>query len=96
MFRHLALAVLLLTVYGSAFARDAIRVYGPGGPAPAMKAAAKAYGDLHQIDVEVTAAPTPECAGQVGMWEDIAGRDGDIRTVRALRRNIANFAVLDN
>ena len=31
-------------------------------------------------------------AGQVGMWEDIAGRTGRIETVRAFRRNIAVFA----
>ena len=28
-------------------------------------------------------------AGQTGLWEDVAGRRGDIRTVRALRANIA-------
>lgn len=33
-----------------------------------------------------------EGAGQVGMWEDIAGMDGDIRTVRALRSNISQVA----
>lgn len=27
-------------------------------------------------------------AGQVGLWEDVAGRTGDIELVRALRRNI--------
>ena len=31
-------------------------------------------------------------SGQGGLWEDIAGRLGDIRTVRALRANIGNFA----
>lgn len=31
-------------------------------------------------------------AGQTGLWEDMAGRKGDIGTVRALRRNIAVFA----
>lgn len=33
-----------------------------------------------------------EGAGQDGLWEDIAGRTGDIRTVRALRSNIVAFA----
>lgn len=33
-----------------------------------------------------------EGAGQAGMWEDIAGRTGDIRQVRALRQNIVSFA----
>lgn len=31
-------------------------------------------------------------AGQTGMWEDVAGRTGDIRVVRAFRRNIAAVA----
>lgn len=31
-------------------------------------------------------------AGQAALWEDMAGRKGDIRTVRALRKNIAVFA----
>ncbi|HYD52237.1 MAG TPA: substrate-binding domain-containing protein [Gemmatimonadaceae bacterium] len=31
-------------------------------------------------------------AGQTGMWEDVAGRSGDIDVVRAFRRNIAAFA----
>lgn len=33
-------------------------------------------------------------AGQTGLWEDIAGKQGDIRTVRALRNNIR--AVMPN
>ena len=31
-------------------------------------------------------------AGQTGMWEDMAGRTGDISIVRALRRNIGSVA----
>lgn len=31
-------------------------------------------------------------AGQNGVWEDMAGRKGDIRTVVALRRNIVSYA----
>ena len=31
-------------------------------------------------------------AGQNGAWEDAAGRKGDIRTVKALRANIAAYA----
>jgi accessory colonization factor AcfC len=30
-----------------------------------------------------------EGAGQVGMWEDVAGRTGDVRLVEGIRRNIA-------
>lgn len=32
-------------------------------------------------------------AGQTGLWEDMAGRTGNIDTVRALRSNIVNFAI---
>lgn len=31
-------------------------------------------------------------AGQVGMWEDIAGRTGNIQLTKAFRKNIATFA----
>ncbi|MES2904312.1 MAG: substrate-binding domain-containing protein [Pseudomonadota bacterium] len=31
-------------------------------------------------------------SGQAGLWEDMAGRTGDIRMVRALRRNIVSYA----
>jgi accessory colonization factor AcfC len=31
-------------------------------------------------------------AGQTGLWEDVAGRTGDIRVVRAFRRNIGAVA----
>jgi accessory colonization factor AcfC len=31
-------------------------------------------------------------AGQVGMWEDVAGRTGDVRLVDGVRRNIGQFA----
>jgi accessory colonization factor AcfC len=31
-------------------------------------------------------------AGQTGMWEDMAGKNGDLRLVRALRRNIVAHA----
>jgi len=31
-------------------------------------------------------------SGQAGAWEDIAGRKGDIKTVRTLRKNIVSYA----
>jgi len=31
-------------------------------------------------------------SGQTGLWEDMAGKQGDIRTIRALRENIVFFA----
>ena len=157
-----ALALMLPTL---ASAGETLHVYGPGGPMPAMKEAAAAFGAAHGITVEVTAGPTPawiekakadadvgfsgsetmmtdlvgafsgqidpgaaqplylrpaailvrpgnpghitgikdllkpgHCvlvvngAGQNGMWEDVAGRLGDIASVRAFRSNIATYA----
>jgi accessory colonization factor AcfC len=143
-----------------------LKAYGPGGPAPAMREAAKAFGAKKGVVVEITAGPTPmwkdqamkdadlifsgseymmtdfvrkdlpglidtytirtlylrpsailvrpgnpkgikgikdlakpgikvlvvEGAGQVGMWEDVAGRTGDVRLVSGVRRNIGSFA----
>lgn len=142
-----------------------VHVYGPGGPAPAIKEAAAAYRAQTGTEVRVVAGPTGEWladakrdadvvysgseammtdfvkameggiqektiqplylrasnilvrpgnprrirglrdmlrpgvrvlvvqgAGQTGMWEDMAGRTGDIRMVRALRSNIVEFA----
>ncbi|MBB1596099.1 substrate-binding domain-containing protein [Achromobacter sp. UMC46] len=144
-----------------AWAAQDLNVYGPGGPAPAMKEAAAAFGKTHGITVNVTAGPTPAWAdkakqdadvlfsgaenmmsgfasalpgvfdlrdartlylrpsailvrpgnpkgisgfkdllkpgikvmavsgaGQTGLWEDVAGRLGDIGTVRAFRANL--------
>lgn len=143
-----------------------LRAYGAGGPAPAMREAAKIFGDKKGIRVEVNAGPTPawkdqstkdadlifsgseymmtdfvqkdlpglidtatirtlylrpsailvrpgnpkgikgvkdlakpglrilvvQGAGQVGMWEDVAGRTGSVKLVDAVRRNIGFFA----
>lgn len=143
-----------------------LRVYGPGGPAPAIREAALVFGARRHVTVKVSAGPTPtwreqamqdadlifsgaeymmtdfvrrdlpglidartiqslylrpsavlvrpanpkgirgvrdltapglkilvvEGAGQVGMWEDVAGRTGDVELVRGVRRNIGTFA----
>ena len=157
-------ATSLITT-SSAIAQNVLRVYGPGGPAPAMKEAAAAFEKKSGVSVEVTAGPTPAWidkakldadviysgsetmmtdftvamegriveptikplylrplailvrpgnpknitgvkdllrpgmkilvvngAGQNGVWEDMAGRKGNIETVRRLRSNIASFA----
>lgn len=166
----LSLAALAAPVLGGrvASAAEPVRAYGPGGPAPAMRAAAEAFRQATGIPVEITAGPTPQWAeraradadlifsgaeymmsdflaqfrdqvdpttvttlylrpstllvrkdnprgyaslcdflarprqqsrlivtqgaGQVAMWEDIAGRTGDIAMVRAMRERIAFLA----
>lgn len=67
--------LLLLTVFSapqaSAEAGAGLRVYGPGGPAPAMKEAAKAFEQKTGTPVIVTAGPTPE-------WIEQAKIDADL------------------
>lgn len=162
--RLLAGILASAAIAGPAFA-GTIHVYGPGGPAPAMKEAAAAFGKMNGVEVIVTSGPTPQWsdalkadgdvlfsgsevmmsdfvssfgdtvvpgtvtslymrpagilvrpgnpkhirgfadllkpsiritvvdgAGQQGMWEDIAGRDGNITTVKAFRSNITLYA----
>ncbi len=149
----------------AAFAQETLSLYGPGGPYPAMREAAAAFGQARGVRLEVTAGPTGKWldkakgdadlifsgaenmmtdfvkamdgrideasitplylrpsailvrpgnpkgikgvadlfkpglkvlvvqgAGQNGLWEDVAGRKGDIRSVKALRGNIVAFA----
>ena len=148
-----------------AMAQGVLKMYGPGGPLPAMQEAATAFEAAYQIKVEIVGGPTPKWidqaradadlifsgsetmmtdyvwameeriveqsitplylrpatilvrrgnpakirgfadllkpgikvlvvngAGQNGLWEDIAGRKGNINTVRALRKNIVHYA----
>lgn len=159
--------VILPIDAGAVPVQDVLRVYGPGGPYPAMREAAGEFSRIAQVKVEVVAGPTStwlaqakvdadlvysgaefmlteliaamtgvidettvmplylrqaailvragnpkrirdfpdllkagvnvlvvQGAGQTGLWEDMAGRRGDIRTVRALRKNIR--AVMSN
>lgn len=160
--RHVVLLLMFLSA-SSAMA-GTLHVYGPGGPAPAMKEAAQAFSKANHAKVEVTTGPTPEWktqagkdadvifsgseammtdfvaafpdldpasvkplylrpsailvrpgnpghikgvqdllapgrrilvvqgSGQGGLWEDVAGRLGNIDSVRAMRANIAAFA----
>jgi len=143
-----------------------LRIYGPGGPAPAMKELAQAFSAKRKVAVEVTAGPTPvwkekalkdadlifsgseymmtdfiqkdlpgllkpdavhtlylrpsailvrpgnpkgvrgvrdlvkpglrvlvvQGAGQLGLWEDVVGRTGDVALVRAFRKQIVLHA----
>ena len=155
--------IALLAASGAS--AQTLHLYGPGGPAPAMKEAASAFERAGGAKIEVVAGPTPQWlpqakvdadlvysgsetmmtdfvvaldpqlshrevtplylrplamlvrpgnprrirafedllrpgtsilvvngAGQNGAWEDAAGRKGDIRTVKALRANIAAYA----
>lgn len=143
-----------------------LKAYCPGGPAPALREAAKAFRTRKEIWVEINAGPAPtwkdqamkdadlifsgsenmmtdfvrkdlpglidtstirtlylrpsailvrpgnpkgikgikdlakpgvkilvvEGSGQVGMWEDVAGRTGSVKLVDGIRRNIGFFA----
>jgi len=60
----LAFAMLALGGMRDARGQDVLHVYGPGGPAPAMKEAAAAFQKTHGVTVEVTSGPTPEWIGK--------------------------------
>ena len=166
-FVHAVFAVVVgaLALASVTHAQVILHVYGPGGPAPAMKEAAADFEKKSGIKVEITAGPTPQWiekaksdadiiysgsetmmtdfvvaldgriahsevqplylrplsilvrpgnpkkitglndilapgvkilvvngAGQNGVWEDMAGRKGDIKTVKSLRKNIVSYA----
>lgn len=166
-FVHAVFAVVVgaLALASVTHAQVTLHVYGPGGPAPAMKEAAVDFEKKSGIKVEITAGPTPQWiekaksdadiiysgsetmmtdfvvaldgriahsevqplylrplsilvrpgnpkkitglndilapgvkilvvngAGQNGVWEDMAGRKGDIKTVKSLRKNIVSYA----
>lgn len=164
--KTLLIAIVFAGIAASFSAQaDALRVYGPGGPAPAMREAAAAFEQKTGRAVAVVAGPTPQWidkakqdadivfsgsetmmtdfvtamagrieasqveplylraasilvrpgnplklqglgdlfkpgrrilvvngAGQNGLWEDMAGRTGDIDKVRSLRKNIVVYA----
>lgn len=50
---------------------EPLRIYGPGGPLPAMKEVAAAFGQKHGIDVQVTAGPLPNWQGQARQDADL-------------------------
>ena len=157
--------LFLLALPASGAAEDVLYLYGPGGPAPAMKEAAEIFGKANNARLEVTAGPSGQWlakakadadlvfsgseymmtdfiaamegridvmtvtslylrpsailvrpgnpkrighftdllkpgtkvlvvqgAGQTGLWEDIAGKQGSMETVRAFRKNIVAYA----
>lgn len=67
------LVLIALFAFGVPIAGSAadLRVYGPGGPAPAMKEAAAAFAKLKNKDVVVTAGPTSQ-------WRQSALNDADL------------------
>jgi len=65
------IALISLATFAAAPAAAQLRVYGPGGPAPAMKEAAAAFQRQTGVSVTVTSGPTPE-------WIDQAKKDADI------------------
>lgn len=67
----LMLSVAAITGATDASAQEVLYVYGPGGPAPAMKDAATAFEKKSGTSVEVTAGPTP-------MWIDKAKHNADV------------------
>ncbi|MCS6890437.1 MAG: substrate-binding domain-containing protein [Rhodovarius sp.] len=71
--RRALLSALLLAAPALARAQTAapIRCFGPGGPAPAMRAAAEAFRQAHGVPVEVVAGPTPQWAGRVAEEADL-------------------------
>jgi accessory colonization factor AcfC len=74
MFRTLLSTVTLITAIAagsSAHAAGPLHMYGPGGPLPAMKEAAAAFGRSHGVAVDVVAGPTPQ-------WIDHAKADADL------------------
>mgnify|MGYP002653818373 CR=1 FL=1 len=66
----LAAAMTFALVGVARAAPDTVRVYGPGGPLPAVKEAAETFGKARGIDVQVTAGPTPG-------WIDKAKQDAE-------------------
>jgi accessory colonization factor AcfC len=67
----LAAGWVAVSAQARAQALATIRVFGPGGPAPAMRAVAEAFQAMHGIPVEITAGPTPGWAGRVAAEADI-------------------------
>ena len=66
-----AAALVVLCWSGAAAASETLHVYGPGGPLPAVKEAAAAYGKQAGVTVDVVGGPTPA-------WIDRAKADGDV------------------
>lgn len=67
LFAACAFALLL----GNTATGQTLRIYGPGGPAPAMKEAAAAFEKAGGAKVEVVAGPTPQWLPQAKVDADL-------------------------
>lgn len=56
-------AFIAVMLFGTADA-ETLRVYGPGGPAPAMQEAAEDFSKRHGIEVDIVAGPTEKWIAQ--------------------------------
>ena len=64
------LAMMAIVFVDSASAQD-LQIYGPGGPEPAIREAARQFGDARGIKIGVTAGPTDK-------WLNAAKVDADL------------------
>ncbi|CAG9435895.1 hypothetical protein NVI2019_NGLDDFDA_03987 (plasmid) [Providencia alcalifaciens] len=69
MLKKIMLASMLIS--SNVFAQESINIYGPGGPAPAIKENAKIFQDKYGIVVHVTSGPQNK-------WQEQALDDADI------------------
>jgi len=69
----------------SLYLRPSAILVRPGNP--------KGIRDLPDLTKPGVKVLVVQGAGQTGMWEDMAGKQGDIGLLRALRRNIAMHAL---
>ena len=70
-FLFVAGAALVFSVAGAPAAAQALHVYGPGGPATAMKECAAAFARQTGTAVEVTAGPEPQWLAQAQQDADL-------------------------
>ncbi len=69
--RTLSGLALCFAVISVSHAAEPLRVYGPGGPYPAVMEAAEVFGHANNIDVQVTVGPT-------GKWIEQAKGNADV------------------
>lgn len=60
-----------LIILGFSHAEEVLHIYGPGGPYPAIREAAAAFGKQNNIGLEVVAGPTNK-------WLEKAKADADL------------------